>query len=626
MPPTKSDKNVMPVMPTVVCDERRQEYYSVGEFLGKGGFAACYRLTDGIGTSYAGKVVGKHLIKSKAHSDKLSQEICIHQKLGHKHIVKLFAAFEDTANVYLLLELCTRRSLMELLQRRKQITEPEARYFIKHLASACSYIHKQNIIHRDLKLGNLFLSDDMVLKVGDFGLATIFGDGARDKSWLCGTPNYIAPEVLAKKQHTVKLDIWAIGCVLFALLTGTPPFETRNLSISENDYNFPANVGMEARSLIKVLLSADPNDRPPAEAIPGHPFMRAFTPKKLPISCLTTQPVFPNELVSSQTGDCSQLRSLDLPNRSLTFHDYMSQLKQLLNDLLSKELPKRQLTEDDLKDPASQLLNDLLSKELPKRQLTEDDLKDPASVPVYWVSKWVDYSAKYGFAYQLCDGSFATAFSDRSSLIMDACKEHCQYRSKDDEEAFFSVKRCPKQYEKKLSLLNDFEAYMTQNLAKAGESMSREGDELARLPYLQCWIRTKSYVIFFLSNGTYQCNFLADHSKVILCPLMKAATMIDSNQVFHTYKFETLMTEGAPSELLDRLGGAYKYLKLIQDRHKMRSVPVNSQSVQQDSGVICAERGAYKYLKLIQDRHKMRSVPVNSQSVQQDSGVICAES
>lgn len=56
--------------------------------------------------------------------------------------------------------------------------------------------------------------------------------------------------------------------------------------------------------------------------------------------------------------------------------------------------------------------------------------------------------------------------------------------------------------------MNDFENYMTQNLAKAGESMSREGDELARLPYLQCWIRTKSYVVFFLSNGTFQCNFL----------------------------------------------------------------------------------------------------------------------
>lgn len=65
----------------------------------------------------------------------------------------------------------------------------------------------------------------------------------------------------------------------------------------------------------------------------------------------------------------------------------------------------------------------MLDKDLPKRQLTEDDLKDPASVPVYWISKWVDYSAKYGFAYQLCDGSFGTSFSDRSSLIMDACKE-----------------------------------------------------------------------------------------------------------------------------------------------------------------------------------------------------------
>ena len=86
---------------------------------------------------------------------------------------------------------------------------------------------------------------------------------------------------------------------------------------------------------------------------------------------------------------------------------------------------------------------------------------------------------------------------------------YCQYRSKDNLETFFSVTKCPKEYERKLALLQDFETYMTHNLAKTGASMSREGDEIARLPILQCWIRTKNSVNFLLSNGTYQCNFLS---------------------------------------------------------------------------------------------------------------------
>ena len=79
------------------------------------------------------------------------------------------------------------------------------------IASACAYIHNLNICHRDLKLGNLFLTEKMVLKMGDFGLATNLFDGRKDKQWLCGTPNYIAPEVLRKKPHSTKVDIWAIG-------------------------------------------------------------------------------------------------------------------------------------------------------------------------------------------------------------------------------------------------------------------------------------------------------------------------------------------------------------------------------------------------------------------------------
>ena len=96
------------------------------------------------------------------------------------------------------------------------------------------YLHEQRIIHRDLKLGNLFLNEKMHVKLGDFGLATqVEFDGERKKT-LCGTPNYIAPEMLDKKGHSFEVDIWAIGCILFTLLVGKPPFETETLKVRKH--------------------------------------------------------------------------------------------------------------------------------------------------------------------------------------------------------------------------------------------------------------------------------------------------------------------------------------------------------------------------------------------------------
>lgn len=91
----------------------------------------------------------------------MMQEVSIHRRLSHPHVVKMEGCFEDADNVYVLLELCERRSLMELHKRRRAVTEPEARYFIHQIVLACDYLHSNKIIHRDLKLGNLFLNDEM---------------------------------------------------------------------------------------------------------------------------------------------------------------------------------------------------------------------------------------------------------------------------------------------------------------------------------------------------------------------------------------------------------------------------------------------------------------------------------
>ena len=158
----------------------------------------------------------------------------LHKAVSNPFLVKLYSYFEDNNFVYIVLEICRKRSLMELHKRRKAITEPETRYFMRHILLGVLYLHENKIIHRDLKLGNVFLNDNMECKIGDFGLATkVDFDGERKKT-LCGTPNYIAPEVLGKKGHSYEVDVWSLGCILFTLLVGKPPFETQTLKDTYN--------------------------------------------------------------------------------------------------------------------------------------------------------------------------------------------------------------------------------------------------------------------------------------------------------------------------------------------------------------------------------------------------------
>ena len=153
--------------------------YMKGRFLGKGGFAKCYEVKriepieneDHKNKTWALKVVPKaNLTRTKARQ-KLTSEIKIHNSLTHDNVVRFDRYFEDPENVYLMLDICQNQSLSDLLRRRKRLHEVEARYYINQLVLGMQYVHQKNVIHRDLKLGNLFLDGKMVLKIGDFGLA-----------------------------------------------------------------------------------------------------------------------------------------------------------------------------------------------------------------------------------------------------------------------------------------------------------------------------------------------------------------------------------------------------------------------------------------------------------------------
>ncbi|KAF8877248.1 hypothetical protein CPB84DRAFT_1852738 [Gymnopilus junonius] len=193
--PRQNSKTAPPSPPKVITDKTgRMQFNRVG-FLGEGGFARVYEVKDSRGSRLACKVVTKSSLKTKKAKTKLYAEIKIHRSLQHPNIVHFQDCFEDNDNVYMTLELCTSGSLMDMLRRRRRFTEPEARFLMVQLIGACHYMHMHQVIHRDLKLGNLFLDGNMNVKVGDFGLAALIENPGERKKTICGTPNYIAPEV-----------------------------------------------------------------------------------------------------------------------------------------------------------------------------------------------------------------------------------------------------------------------------------------------------------------------------------------------------------------------------------------------------------------------------------------------
>ncbi|KAL3449060.1 hypothetical protein BJX65DRAFT_274005 [Aspergillus insuetus] len=316
-----STKNHAPPPPALVLEPGDDgERYSTGAFLGKGGFAICYEGTLlRNGRVFAMKVVRSEMTQKKM-AEKFRTELQIHSKMRHPHIVGFHRAFAFDQCIYVILELCPNGSVMDMVRKRKSLSLPEVRRFMIQLCGAVKYLHKRNVAHRDLKMGNLFLDRNMDIKVGDFGLAAMIiseKDEKRRKT-LCGTPNYIAPEVLdrSKGGHTQKVDIWSLGVICFAMLTGYPPFQSktqeeiykkvRSLTyVWPKDGDCPNHIPDEAKSLVSCCLNLDEQERPEPDDIVEHQFFNMYhgcIPKRLDPICSLQKPTWLRSI--EPKGDC----------------------------------------------------------------------------------------------------------------------------------------------------------------------------------------------------------------------------------------------------------------------------------------------------------------------------------
>jgi len=278
----------IPTPPEIIVDPRpvpgrpNGRRYLRGKILGKGGFAKCYEATD-LDTRelWAVKIVAKASLVKQRAKVKLLSEIAIHKTLMHDKIVRYINHFDDPDFVYIILELCPNQTLNDLLKKKRRFSEPEAQFYIYELVQGLIYLRRERVIHRDLKLGNLFLGADMELKVGDFGLAAKLDYDEEKKTTICGTPNYIAPEILDNhhKGHSFQVDVWSLGVVMFTMLVGKPPFEDVDVKstyqrIRDNAYAFPESlyISSAAKNLIQSILRHDPKTRPTVFDIINHPW------------------------------------------------------------------------------------------------------------------------------------------------------------------------------------------------------------------------------------------------------------------------------------------------------------------------------------------------------------------
>ena len=214
---------------------------------------------------YAMKVLDKKILKSKKQQIHTKTERDLMVKINCPFIVDIKSAFQDEYKLYIVSEFLQGGDLFFHLHEKKKFSEDKAKFYSMELVLALDCLHKDNMIYRDLKPENVLLDSDGHIKLTDFGLSKIF-ETEDDKAFtVCGTPQYLAPEVLLRKGYNKSVDWWSFGCLLYEMLTGKLPFnikKAKNLSINfyKQELNF-YNMSEEAKDLIKKLFIFDPSLR-----------------------------------------------------------------------------------------------------------------------------------------------------------------------------------------------------------------------------------------------------------------------------------------------------------------------------------------------------------------------------
>ena len=551
------DNIIIEKIPTNDGETKIKKYKKI-RLLGKGGFARCYELFDEeTHKSYAVKIIKKtSLIKSRT-KQKLISEIKIHKSLNHENIVKFEHYFEDAENVYILLELCYNQTLHELIKRRKKLTELEAQYYVFYIVKTLQYLHSLKIIHRDLKLANIFLTENMQIKLGDFGLATqLEFDGERKRS-LCGTPNYIAPEILnGKTGHSFEVDIWCIGIILYILLIGKPPFETNNAletykRIKSKNFSFPQGekISIPAKELIESILVTEPYKRPTLKEILESDFMTMGTsiPQSLPQSTLACPP--PINFIKQYIPNVGPYGIImnyvsKKKKKKIELSDFNS---QHLGIASSKFLNSNNRTN-------SEKINNLINPNF-KYGTINNIFFNTSDI---FVRKWVE-SNDYGLGYILSNENVGAYFNDNTKMIYKPNGSNFIYIEKNEKySSHMLLDKFNPDMSQKVNILRNFKGFLFEESKEENKFNIFEGgiNEM-QFVYIKKFVRTKHAILFRLSNLTVQISFY-DNTAIILSKESQKLTYVNKKREILCYPL-SMALDTDNKEMTKRL----KYTKKI---------------------------------------------------------------
>ena len=482
-------------------------YKRLNENLGQGGFGKVYKfqVISGDGSDNKEFIAGKIIKKEKYINDKrieiklLKDEINLQKNLNRSDIVKVINYVDSDEFVYIFLELCKNGSLMELLKKRKNhLTEKEVQCYMYQIIIALNYIHSNNVIHRDLKLENILLGDNMEIKIGDFGLATkLDRKSKKGLNQNVGTFKYKAPEILSEKEYSYEIEIWSLGIIMCYLLTGTHPFEGKTkedtkkniidinkLPYIESEYK----ISPAAKNLLEQLLVKDPSKRPTLNQIIYHDFFnREGIPKYFGEDSLYKEPEdFSNEIL----------------NKEVTMNDLISIVRPIINPNINYHEISN--------------INDI------KR----NNIKD---IDIY-VKIYLNYNKKFGIGYILNNGDIGVYYRDKTILLLNENKDKYLYVNKEEQIIKYNIDNIPEVFNNKIKILNSFIKYFKNNINEkdinSNQNKKRENDDEI---YAKSVIIDKKCVIFKLSNDIEHI-FFADKIQIILSKNDNRLTYIEKNK------------------------------------------------------------------------------------------------
>ncbi|KAJ0967590.1 hypothetical protein J5N97_024507 [Dioscorea zingiberensis] len=256
--------------------------YEIGAEIGRGRFGAvflCYSAQSG--ETFAVKTIDRTRLTDPTDRQLVEQEakITLLAAVGNPHVVQIYGVYEDDSVIHLVLDLLPGPDLFDRITGREgPIPEPEAAALMAQLMEAINACHRRGIAHRDVKPDNVMFDSRGRIRLVDFGSAECFGE-ERAMSGVVGTPHYVAPEVLAGREYSEKVDVWSAGVILYLMLGGILPFYGETAveifeAVLRGNLRFPSrifsSVSLAAKDLIRRMICRDPSRRFSADQVLRH--------------------------------------------------------------------------------------------------------------------------------------------------------------------------------------------------------------------------------------------------------------------------------------------------------------------------------------------------------------------